>query len=84
MELGLVVEGGEVDGGWEWVKLVVDGRGRRGCWKNLGPSGGGIYMDVETGIKGSEITACYRVSGEETELVPSATVKIEVEHQRRD
>ena len=57
MVLGLVVEGGEVDGGWEWVKLVVDGRGRRGCWKNLGPSGGGIYMDVETGIKGSEITA---------------------------
>jgi hypothetical protein len=54
----------------------------KGMLEKPGTLGRGvIYMDVETAKKGSEIIACYRVSGErKTELISSATVKIEIEH----
>ena len=64
------------------VELVVDGGRMKDVGETWDLGTRVIYMDLTTGIKGCGINACRRASERKTELIPSATVKTEIELHR--
>ena len=51
--------------------------------ENWNSRGDGVIYGRRDWVTGSKINACYQTTGrEKTELILSATVKIEIEHHR--